>query len=55
MKWIRFSRDFCLQSIIAMHTCILVSELVSNAFGNTIEGSLNSKLPTIWRVEKQMK
>ena len=25
------------------------------AFGEIVEGSLNSKLPTLWRVEKQMK
>ena len=29
--------------------------LCPNLFAELFEGSLNSKLPTIWRVEKQMK
>ena len=32
-----------------------VSLFVCSPLSIMIEGSLNSKLPTIWRVEKQMK
>ena len=34
--------------------CDTVGRVLHNIY-DMIEGSLNSKLPTIWRVEKQMK
>ena len=39
-------RDLCVFLILQIHPSVN---------SDLIEGSLNSKLPTIWRVEKQMK
>ena len=48
-----------LRILAGMVHCVLVQVLLCDigctCAPSIIEGSLNSKLPTIWRVEKQMK
>jgi len=62
--WILDFGGFCSNSFLCKFWILDFEFLISDfgfAFGYTffgpyiVEGSLNSKLPTIWRVEKQMK
>ena len=41
--------------LVSIHEQLWLFQVISKKLLYIIEGSLNSKLPTIWRVEKQMK
>ena len=47
--------SFSWLKLVSIHEQLWVFQVISKKLLYIIEGSLNSKLPTIWRVEKQMK